>query len=166
VNLFFCDASALGKRYTIEAGSTVMNHLFASVSHDRLVILTQAIGETLSILVRRRNAGSLSHSAYQVASQALRSELITAGQVQFRVTDDALVFASLPLIEQHSINSTDALVLTAALDLGVTLQATGDSVVLSASDGRLLRAAAAEGLPVFNPETDSTAQLDTLLAAS
>jgi hypothetical protein len=34
-----------------------------------------------------------------------------------------------------------------------------------ASDQRLLRAAAAEGLATFNPETQSQAELDALIAA-
>lgn len=41
MNLFFCDASALGKRYAPEVGTRLVNHLFATVSHDRLVMLTQ-----------------------------------------------------------------------------------------------------------------------------
>jgi predicted nucleic acid-binding protein len=95
MNLFFLDASALGKRYAPEAGTALVNHLFAAVRHDRFVMLTQALGEILSILVRRRNAGVLSQEAYKQASQALRTELIVAGQVRLRTTDDALVFASL-----------------------------------------------------------------------
>ena len=53
---FYCDASALGKRYAPEVGTPLVNHLFAGVPHSRLVMLTQGLGETLSILVRRRNA--------------------------------------------------------------------------------------------------------------
>ena len=165
MNLFYCDASALGKRYAPEVGTPLVNHLFAGVPHSRLVMLTQGLGETLSILVRRRNAGLLSAAAYQQASQALRAELITAGQVGLRRSEDALVFSSLPLIEQHSINATDALVLRSALDLADTLRPTGNDLVLVAADARLLRAAVAEGLTVFNPETDPLKRLDALLNA-
>jgi predicted nucleic acid-binding protein len=164
VNLFFCDASALGKRYVPEVGTPVINHLFSTVAHNRLVMLTQALGETLSILVRRRNAGVFSQKAYQQASQALRLELIVAGQVRLRTTHDALVIASLPLVERHSVNSTDALVLAETLNLSATLHATGQTLVLVASDTRLLQAATAEGLTVFNPETATLAQLDALIS--
>jgi hypothetical protein len=101
-----------------------VNHLFGTVPHDRLAMLTQGIGETLSIVVRRRNGGLLSAAAYQHASQAMRAELITAGQVRLRPAEDALVFTPLSLIEQHSINATDALVLRSALDLADTLHPT------------------------------------------
>jgi predicted nucleic acid-binding protein len=166
VNLFYCDASALGKRYAPEVGTPLVNHLFDTVQHNRLVMLTQGLGETLSILVRRRNSGLLSAAAYQQASQALRAELITAGQVRLLPAEDALVFTSLPLIEHHSINATDALVLRSALDLAATLRAAGDDLVLVALDARLLRAAGAEGLTVFNPETDSLERLNALLTAT
>jgi predicted nucleic acid-binding protein len=165
VNLFFCDASALGKRYAPEVGTALVNRLFAAVSHDRFVMLTQALGETLSILVRRRNKSELSPDAYQHAAQSLRTELIVAGQVRLRTTDDTLVFASLPLVERHSINSTDALVLAAAIDLSSSLAAAGHALVLVTSDTRLVRAGTQEALAVFNPETDALARLEALLAS-
>jgi predicted nucleic acid-binding protein len=141
-----------------------MNHLFNTVPHDRLVILTQAIGETLSIIVRRRNTCVLSSIAYQQASQALRKELITSCQIRLKTTDDTLVFTSLPLIEKHSINSTDALVLRSALEVAVILRQVGHDVVMIAVDARLLRAAQAEGLVTFNPETDTLTELNILTA--
>jgi predicted nucleic acid-binding protein len=164
--LFYCDASAAGKRYAPEVGSPLVNHLFDTVPHDRLVMLTQGLGETLSLLVRRRNSGALSAAAYQAASRSLRDELIVAGEVRLQPAEDALVFASLPLIERHSINATDALVLRSALDVAAELRPSGDDLVLLAADARLLRATAAEGLPVFNPEVDPQDRLDALIAAA
>jgi hypothetical protein len=67
-------------------------------------------------------------------------------------------------IEQHALNATDALVLCSALDVAGVLHGAGDNLVLVASDTRLLRAAQAEGLTTFNPETDTPAQLDALTA--
>ena len=59
------------------------------------------------------------------------------------------------LIETHSLNSVDAMVLRSALDIATELRNTGNRLVLVASDQRLLRAAQTEGLLVFNPEVDS-----------
>ncbi|MGH9768028.1 MAG: hypothetical protein ACREAB_11385 [Blastocatellia bacterium] len=53
--------------------------------------------------------------------------------------------------------------LRSALDLAADLRVSGDNLALVASDQRLLRAAQAEGLIVFNPETHTTADLDQLL---
>lgn len=166
MNYFYGDASATIKRYLVEVGSPLVNHLFDSIPLDRLLLLTPGIGETLSVLVRRRNSGALTPAAYLQASGSLRAELVDAGQVRLLPAEDALVFASLPLIEQHSINSTDALVLRSALDLAAALRAGGDDLVLVAADQRLLRAAAQEGLAVFNPETDPLPGLEALLTAA
>ena len=59
------------------------------------------------------------------------------------------------LIETHSLNSVDAMVLRSALDIATELRNTGNKLVLVASDQRLLRAAQDEELLVFNPEVDS-----------
>ena len=59
------------------------------------------------------------------------------------------------LIETHSLNSVDAIVLRSALNIATQLRYTGNTLVLVASDQRLLRAARTEGLQVFNPEIDS-----------
>lgn len=67
------------------------------------------------------------------------------------------------LVEKHSINSTDAIILKCALDKAVSLRSAGDDLVLISSDARLVRAAKAEGLPTFNPETDDQAALDALI---
>jgi hypothetical protein len=42
----------------------------------------------------------------------------------------------------------------------------GDNLVLVSSDKRLLRASQSEGLPTFNPETDSQTALDILIDSS
>ena len=74
------------------------------------------LGETLSIIVRRPSTPvSYPCSAYQHAIHALRTELISAGRARLRPTEDTLVFSSLPLIEKHFVNSTDALVLDRCL---------------------------------------------------
>ncbi len=162
---FYFDASALGKRYAAEIGSTLVSHLFAATPHSHFIVLLAAIGETLSILVRRRNGQLLTPKAYQAAYAAMRAELLEAGQIRLQSVEDALVVASLPLIERHSINSTDALVLRSALDLAALLRSRGHTLVMVAADARLVRAAAAEGLSTFNPESDNHEKLDALITA-
>jgi hypothetical protein len=70
---------------------------------------------------------------------------------------------ALALIETHSINATDAIILQSALGLRTRLRSAGDDLVLMGSNQRLIRAAQAEGLATFNPETQSQADLSVLL---
>jgi predicted alpha/beta hydrolase family esterase len=74
-----------------------------------------------------------------------------------------LIIASFPLIVAHSLNSTAAIILKSALAIARKLRVGGDDLVLVASDHRLLRAAKAEGLATFDPETQDQAALSALL---
>ncbi len=159
----FLDASALAKRYSPEVGTALLNHLFTSVSLDRLYLFNVGMAEVVSLLVRKKNAGQMSAADYSQALVELRTEIVTSKAVRKFTADDALVMAALPLIEVHSINATDAILLHLALDVAVRLRAASQDLVLVASDQRLLRAAQAEGLVTFDPEVQSQVVLDALL---
>jgi predicted nucleic acid-binding protein len=164
VRFFFLDASALAKRYTPEVGSTLLDHLFARVSLDRLYVFNVGMAEVLSLLVRKKNAGQLSAADFSQALVEFGAEIVSSTLLRKVVADNALVTAALPLIQVHSINATDAIILRSALNLAVPLRAAGEDLVLVASDQRLLRAAQVEGLVTFDPESQSQVVLDTLLA--
>ena len=160
---FYLDASALTKRYAPEPGDRVVHHLFAKLTPDRLAVLNVGVAEVVSILVRKRNARIISRPTCAQSLTDFRAEVIDEAQLRKITTTMALVTAALPLIERHSINATDAILLRSALDLAAGLRASGDDLVLVASDQRLLRAAQSDGLLIFNPETQTTADLDLLL---
>ena len=153
---FYLDASALVKRYTRESGSDKMFFLFRNMSLARLRCLTIGAMEVFWICVRKRNDGRITSHQFERAVTHLRREVINT-QSDFRKISvpDSLVWGSMRLIETHSLNSVDAMVLRSALDVATELRSSGDTLVLVASDQRLLRAARAEGLQIFNPEIDS-----------
>jgi predicted nucleic acid-binding protein len=163
VRSFYLDASALGKRYAPEAGSANLDHLFGNVSPDRIALFNVGIAEVVSILVRKKNGGRISPATLAGALVDLGSEIIHSTGIRKVVADDALVTVALPLIEAYSVNSTDAIVLRSALDLAASLRPAGNDMVLVASDKRLLKAAQAEGLLTFDPETQTQAELDALI---
>ena len=153
---FYFDASALAKRYIEEIGSDKVDFIFANVPLGRLQCLTIGAMEVFWICVRKRNDGRITASQFTQATGHLKHAVINS-QSDFRTISvpDSLVWNSMPLIEIHSLNSVDAMVLSSALEVATNLRRTGDTLVLVASDQRLLRAARAEGLQIFNPETDS-----------
>jgi hypothetical protein len=67
--------------------------------------------------------------------------------------DDAAIFDGLHFVEKHSINATDAAILTLFLRYVQALPPDGPPCVLVASDQRLVQAAQAEGLATLDPET-------------
>jgi hypothetical protein len=91
------------------------------------------------------------------------AEIIHAPNLRQLPADNALVLAALPLIQAHSINATDAVILRSAMGLAAHLRSGGDDIVLVAADHRLLRAAQAECVLTFNPETQTRPELDALL---
>ena len=153
---FYFDASALVKRYVRESGSEKILFLFANVPLEHLSCLTLGAVEVFWICVRKRNDNRITSHQFERATTHLRHEVINS-QSGFKTISapDSLVWDSIRLIGTHSLNSVDAMVLRSALDTATELRSTGDRLVLVASDQRLLRAARAEGLQVFNPEIDS-----------
>lgn len=160
---FFLDASALAKRYVPEPGTPLVDHLLNHAAADRLIVLNVGCAEVVSILVRKQNAGQLATRTFAQAMLQIGREIIHAANLRKIEPTNGLVLGALRHIQTHSINATDALVLHAALGLTYHLRPRGDDLVLVASDQRLLRAAQAEGLTTFNPETQDQAALASLI---
>lgn len=162
-NSFYLDASALAKRYVLEIGTAQVNTIFDTVPRNRLRVLNVGIGEVVSVLVRKHNTGTISQVDFHQALLEFDAEIVRSSDIAKVSVTSRLVIGSLPLIVAHSINSTDALILKSTLSIARRLRVTGDDLVLTASDQRLLRAAAAEGLTTFNPETQDQAALAALI---
>lgn len=163
MNLFLFDASALTKRFVPETGSALIDHLFACVTPDRLGCLMLGAAEVVASLVRKRNRGQLSQRTFAVALAEVRTQVLDEPSFQKLPADNPLIDAAIPFLDKHSINATDAVVLRTAAVQRVELRDGGNDLVLVASDLRLVRAARAEGLLAFDPETQPQSDLDALL---
>jgi predicted nucleic acid-binding protein len=114
-------------------------------------------------MVRKHNAGAIGDVEFAQAVVEFKTDVVDATDFRLESVGDILIRTSLDLIEIHSLNATDALVLRSALEVAGVLRSAGDDLVLVAADTRLIRAAQAEGLTTFNPETDTLAQLNALI---
>ena len=164
MNYFFFDASALAKRYNPEIGTGHINRIFNEIRHSRLMCLMLGAAEVVSVLIRRRNGGAISAAVCAQGVLNLQDEVVASDEFHTLEASNHLITAALPFIDRHSLNATDTIVLRLALDLSAQLRATGDVLVLIASDHRLLRAALAEGLLTFDPERQTEAEVEALLA--
>jgi predicted nucleic acid-binding protein len=164
-NSFYFDASALAKRYVPEPGSALVHAILDTVAADRIHLLNIGMGEIVSVLVRKRNAGAFSQTYFAQALLNFETEIVHARNIDKVSVTGRLATASIPLIVAHSINSTDALVLKSALVIARKIRRAGDDLVLVASDQRLLRAAQAAGLTTFDPETQDQVALNSLVGA-
>ncbi len=161
---FYFDASALVKRYIRETGSDKINFLFDNLPLNQLKCLTIGAAEVFWVCVRKKNDRRITLYEFTHAVANLNRE-VTSDSSNFRTDSvpDALVWASLNLVETYSLNSVDAIVLRSALETATELRRIDDTLVLVASDQRLLRAASNEGLLIFNPEIGTEETLKTWL---
>jgi len=159
----YLDASALAKRYVPELGTAEINHVFARMPAERLVVFNVGTAEVVSLFVRKRNAGRLDAASFQQAMADFVAEIAAPLHPAKLAADNVTVFAAYALIDAHSINSTDAVLLQSALALAGELRLNGDDLIIVASDQRLLKAARAEGLVTFDPESQTQAEFDVLV---
>ena len=160
---FWLDANAIAKRYVIEKGTLLIDHLFTRVSAERMICLFDSMDETRFVIVKKRNNAEITLSEFNQAIQKFEAEVVNSTEVvQVHATVDQKE-AARQLIHNYPINSSDAYILQSALDKVNQLQTTGDDLVLISSDKRLLNAARSEGLLTFDPETDSQTTLDVLI---
>lgn len=165
MTLFLIDASGLVKRYDSEQGTALVEHLFNTVTRDRLCCLMLGAAEVAATLVRKRNRGVLSQPMFVATIARFAAEILRAADFHKLPCDNSLIEASIPWSDRYALNSHDAVVLEAALDHARWLRTQGNDLVLVTADTRLLRAAQAEGLQTFNPETQPQTDLDTLIVA-
>ena len=163
MNFFWLDASAYAKRYVAEKGTQLINNLFTRVPLERMVCLSEGGGEIIFVFGRRRNEGKITATRFSHIRERFETEFIDRDEVGRVLPTEDQITDSWDLIEKHSLNSTDAMLLQCALDRARELRGNGDNLVLVSADKRLLRAAQSEGLLTFDPEADSQAALDVFI---
>lgn len=161
----FFDASGLAKRYAPEPGSDMVDLVFDKVLPTRMYCLMLGAGEVASVLVRRHNAGKIRDEPFLRAYDELLRDVIRSVSFNTLSTPNDEIEAALPYLQKYGLNITDAVLLHIALDVRAAALASHHDLLLVASDQRLLRAARAEGLETFDPEAQTEAELDALLAA-
>jgi len=129
----YLDTSALAKWYLNEAGSEAFVEFLQGL--DSAVISSLSVTEMRSLLSRRRRMGDLSVELESVLFAALLDD-INRGWLQRYPLDDARFAEATNLIArfpEHPLRTLDALHLTAAADLAVTIVATADGVMADAA---------------------------------
>ena len=160
---FWLDANAIAKRYVVEDGTPLIDHLFTCVSAKRMILFFDSMDETRYAIVKYRNRGDITVLEFNQAIQQFEIEVVNSTQiVQGHATANQKE-AARQLIHDYPINSTDAYILRCALDKVNQLRTTGDDLVLVSSDRGLLKAARSEGLLTFDPKTDSQTTLDVFI---
>ena len=129
----YLDTSALAKWFLNEPGSEAFVSFLQGLGSA--VISSLTVTEMRSLLSRRRRMGDLSVELESVLFAALLDD-IDRGWLQRYPLDDARFAEATNLIArypEHPLRTLDALHLTMAADLGVSILATADGVMADAA---------------------------------
>jgi hypothetical protein len=164
VPILFWDASALTKRYYAEVGSDTVDTLFAAVPVPRMVTTFWGYVETYASLLRRRNRGDISAGSFALAATLLQVQILNSPAWLLLTIEDSAVLGGIQWVQRHSLNTTDAAILTTWFRYTRSMPPNSPKSVLVAADQRLLRAADAEGLTTLNPEAVAASDVQILLS--
>jgi predicted nucleic acid-binding protein len=115
MHIFYFDSSALAKAYVKEKGSNIAERILKNTTFKQWRVLMLGLLETVSILVRKKNSGVITNGIFSSSLQALRNDFIDNSEVLKIEATNEISLAARPLIEKHSINATDAVVLHTAV---------------------------------------------------
>jgi hypothetical protein len=147
---FYCDTSALVKRYLSEAGSGWIATLTDPNSNNSITVAAITRVEAAAAIAARQRAGTITHEE--------RGRLVALLLLHFDSeyivvpVSDVVVEQAVQLTQRHRLRGYDAVQLAAALDANATTVAAGlPTLTFVAADDDLLAAARAEGLDADNP---------------
>lgn len=148
---FFLDASALGKRYIAERGSTWTTNLTNPTAGDAVLVAEISLAEVAGAFASRHRAPQGITVAERDAAVSRFLQDCATGFLVLPTSRNAIDLA-VTLTQLHRLRGYDAVQLAAALVANQQLVASGQSaIVFVASDRDLLAAAQAEGLAADNP---------------
>jgi uncharacterized protein len=147
---FFCDSSAIVKRYVNEAGSNFVDGL-ADLKSGNLILLARITRvELTAAIARRLKNGSITSADAQNALAAFQHDL-TNNYFTVEITP-ILLSSATSLATKHALRGYDAVQLAAALEANDERIINGLApLTLVSADKELNTAAVAEGLTVENP---------------
>lgn len=140
----FFDSSAFAKLFVVEQGTPKVAEAYFQATAKAV----SALGwlEVRSAIARRERLGDLSPTDAGLAISMLQAEVSNVDTIS--VSSDLLRLAETLLVTQQ-LRSLDAIQLAACLQWKKHVT----DVLFVCADRRLREAAAAEGLPVLDPET-------------
>jgi predicted nucleic acid-binding protein len=128
------DSSALAKRYVLEDGSEILDHLLQSASQLALCIIL--VPEIISGLNRRLREQILLASDYRKVKKQLLDDVRDATVLQLT---PAVISNSVKLLEVNVLRAMDALHIACALEWQAELFVTADRRQLAAAKNSGLR---------------------------
>jgi predicted nucleic acid-binding protein len=152
LSLYFCDSSALVKRYVAETGSAWVESIADPAVGNEIFLAATSELEITSAVIRRSRSGSISATDATHCLAQFRQDI--ANDYQVLEITPSLLAHPVRLIETHALRASDAIQLATVLALQAQRTAASlSSPILNSADQELNLAAVAEGLAVEDPNT-------------
>lgn len=149
MSVFFCDSSAIVKRYVAETGSAWLTAI-TNPTVSRVYISRITFVEVVSAITRREKGGHLSTADADTARLTFEQDYLN--EFQKVEVSESLINEAVKLAKKHALRGYDAVQLAAALETETERIAMGlPSLILLSADNELNTAAIAEGLTVDDP---------------
>lgn len=145
--LYYLETSALVKLYVREPGTDRLLQLTRNSSDNRFAVLAISVVEARSAIRRRERAGDINPQAAALVLDRLQQDLVTRFLRQ--PLSDAVLDASLELVDRYALRAYDAIQLAGCLVLKIAVGM--DYPTFVCSDQQLLEAARSELLPTLDP---------------
>lgn len=150
MNAYYLDASALVKYYLLESGSQWINELLEHSLFDRFFGIELITVEIMSAINRAQREKRIGQALKEKLTNRVWADARTKPEI-IRV-HSSIVDRAIQLTLTHPLRAYDAVHLSAALELRLTLTQAGlPAPIFVSADENLLAAARAEGLAAENP---------------
>jgi uncharacterized protein len=147
---YYCDSSALVKRYANETGSLWVRSLTDPQAGNNIFIAHITGIEVVAAIARKTRMGDISEHDAAAAIRTFKSHFTTQYQIVLMTT--VIVDRAMELAEKHRLRGYDATQLASALVVHAELATSGVSqLVFISADANLNDVAQAENLSVQNP---------------
>lgn len=150
MSVYFCDTSALAKRYLTEIGSTWLVSTINPQNGSRVYMAHITIVEIVSAITRKEKGNHLSANDAQIAITTFEQDYnqeISIVPLTTTLVDDAKNLA-----RKYALRGYDAVQLATALQTNQKRLSAGlSTLTFLSADNNLNNAAIAEGLLVDNP---------------
>ncbi len=147
---YFCDSSAIVKRYISETGTSWIIGLMRSAAKNEFAVAQITGVEVVSAISRRHRGNFLTTNQVDKAiHRFLRDFNNRFGVIKI---DDAIIRNAIHLAQTHVLRGYDAVQISSALSLNYSLlKLRLPPFIFISADNNLNSAAQAEGLTVDNP---------------
>lgn len=147
---YFCDTSALVKRYVNEIGSIWLKATIDPKANHYVFIARITYVEVISAISRKQRIGHI--SVVDTAAAKKQFEIDYSGEFIKVEVNEALILEAGKLAEKHALRGYDAIQLAAAVQTQKKHKNAGlPSLTLLSADTDLNAAALSEGLKIDNP---------------